>query len=160
MIVSVKAPRKKIWILGGALLLVALLTIEAAVSPTEDDAAEAFGKDSLHTAATREEQIAFLQRFGWEVSPGPPEESEVSIPQEFDKLYAGYNSLQKTQGFDLSSYGGKRVVRCRYAVTNYPGYTGDVIATLLIYHDRVIGGDIAAAQMNGFTHGFEKFSRD
>ena len=43
-----------------------------------------------------------------------------------------------------------------YVVTNYEGYSGLVYANLLIYRNRVIGGDVCSADTSGFIHGFEK----
>ena len=46
------------------------------------------------------------------------------------------------------------MVRYCYNITNYPDYDGEVTATLLVYRNKVIGGDISSADVNGFTHGF------
>ena len=43
-----------------------------------------------------------------------------------------------------------------YTVTNYGNYNGTVLANLLVYRGRVIGGDICSADANGFIHGFSK----
>ena len=68
-------------------------------------------------------------------------EDTVKIPSRFDTVYEDYNDLQKEQGFDLSRYRGKEVRRFRYPVT---GAFGDGVATLLVYRDRIIGGDLSA----------------
>ena len=98
----------------------------------------------------------FLSQFGWVVDAGSVETAEVTIPAEFDKIFAGYNELQKSQGLDLSKYKKKAVTRYTFAVTNYADYEGDVYANVLVYRGRVIGGDICSADVNGFIHGFEK----
>jgi len=103
---------------------------------------------------TNEDRIAFLAQFGWEVKSEPEEETTVTIPAEFDKVFLGYNELQKRQGLNLSKYRRKEVTRCTYAVTNYPGYDGTVYANLLIYRNKIIGGDICSADSSGFIHGF------
>ena len=41
-------------------------------------------------------------------------------------------------------------------MTNYPDYEGTVYANVLVYRNRVIGGDICSADVSGFVHGFEK----
>ena len=98
----------------------------------------------------------FLSQFGWVVDAGSVETKEVTIPAQFDKVFAGYNELQKSQGLDLSKYKKKAVTRYTFAVTNYDGYEGTVYANVLTYRGRVIGGDICSADVNGFIHGFEK----
>ena len=98
----------------------------------------------------------FLSQFGWVVDAGSVEKREVTIPQEFDKVFAGYNEMQKSQGLDLSKYKKKAVTRYTFTVTNYDGYEGTVYANVLVYRNRVIGGDICSADVNGFIHGFEK----
>ncbi len=98
----------------------------------------------------------FLAQFGWVVDAGSVEKREVTIPAEFDKVFAGYNELQKSQGLDLSKYKKKTVTRYTFIVTNYDGYEGTVYANVLVYRNRVIGGDICSADVSGFIHGFEK----
>ena len=105
---------------------------------------------------TEEDRIGFLRQFGWEVKSEPVEAVEVTIPAEFDKIFTGYNEIQRRQGLDLSDYKKKKVMRYTYEVTNYKGATETVYANILVYRNRVIGGDICSADVNGFIHGFEK----
>ena len=107
-----------------------------------------------------DDAAAFLSQFGWVVDAGSVETREVTIPAEFDKVFAGYNELQKSQGLDLSKYKKKTVTRHTFTVTNYntpdgEAYPGTVYANVLVYRNRVIGGDICSADVNGFIHGFE-----
>ena len=102
-----------------------------------------------------EDRIAFLKQFGWEVSPEATESEQVTIPAEFDKIFSGYNEIQKQQGLDLSKYKGKTMMRYTYDVSNYEGYEGRVQANILVYRGKVVGGDICSADINGFIHGFE-----
>ena len=105
---------------------------------------------------TDSDRAAFLSQFGYEVKEEPTEAIEVKIPKEFDKVFAAYNELQKEVGLDLSRYRGKTVMRYTYEVTNYPSYNGEVLASLLVYKNKVIGGDVCSADPSGFAHGFEK----
>ena len=100
--------------------------------------------------------VGFLAQFGWEVQEEPLESTTVTIPAEFDKVFASYNEMQRAQGLDLSAYGGRTVQRYTYRITNYEGYDGTVLANLLLYRGRVIGGDICSADSHGFLHGFSK----
>lgn len=96
----------------------------------------------------------FLAQFGWQTDEKPEEMGTVTIPEEFDKVFAAYNELQKEQGLNLSRYRGKDVTRYTFRVTNYTGYNGKVLANVLVYRNRVIGGDICSADTSGFIHGF------
>ena len=98
----------------------------------------------------------FLSQFGWTVNGATAEPVEVTIPAEFDKVFAGYNEIQKAQGLDLSKYKKKDLTRYTFEVTNYDGYEGKVYANVLVYRNRVVGGDICSADVSGFVHGFEK----
>ena len=66
-----------------------------------------------------------------------------------------YNNLQKMQGLDLSKYKRKNVTRYTYKIKNYDGYEGTVYANLLVYRNRIIGGDICSADVNGFVTTFD-----
>ena len=57
---------------------------------------------------------------------------------------------------DLSKYKGKEVTRYTFAVTNYPNYKGTVMANVILWRNRVIGGDLCSSDVTGFIHGFEK----
>lgn len=104
---------------------------------------------------TNDDRIEFLKQFGWEVQSDPIESTEVTIPSEFDKIFTEYNEIQKKQGLDLSDYKKKKVMRYTYQVTNYRDSDQMVYANLLVYRNRVIGGDICSADVTGFIHGFE-----
>ena len=99
--------------------------------------------------ASNEGRVAFLKELGWEVAASPKESGQVRIPEPGDPVFDRYNELQKSQGYDLGGYGGKTVMRYVYKVQNYPGATDPVYATLLIYKDQVIGGDITDTSAKG-----------
>ena len=118
--------------------------------------ADADIKYSYDKVKTPDAAANFLAQFGWEVESVPVEETVVTIPSEFDKIFAAYNELQKSQGLNLTKYRGKDVTRYTFAVKNYEGYEGTVWANVLVHRGRVIGGDICSADVSGFVHGFEK----
>ena len=99
---------------------------------------------------------SFLSQFGWVVEDQPTETVKVTIPGEFDKIFTAYNEIQRRGGLNLSKYKNKDVTRYTYEVTNYDNYDGRVFANVLVYRNRVIGGDICSADASGFIHGFEK----
>lgn len=139
-------------------LLAAIPMPEAAVTVDngqETVAAEAVEQVRFDKVKTADDRIAFLKQFGWEVEAIPVEEVDVTIPTEFDKIYQTYNELQKKQGFDLGKFGHKTVKRFTYKITNYPDYKGTVWANLLIYKNKVVGGDVCTEDTNGFIHGLD-----
>lgn len=104
---------------------------------------------------TNEDRVAYLESYGWTVSPEPVSVEELVVPEEFDETYTQYLELQKSQGFDLAQYCGKRLKRYTYEVTNYPTGEAGVQAGLLLYKNTVVGGDVLSAQLGGFIHGLE-----
>ena len=140
--------------------LIALITLIAFIPAYEPDMATSGNAQeqvsvSYSKIKTNEDRIKFLSQFGWEVDAQPLEEKEVVIPAEFDKIFAGYNQIQRAQGLDLGKYKKKKLMRYTYNVTNYDG-EGTVYANLLVYRNRVVGGDICSADAGGFVQGFEK----
>ena len=153
-IYSIKAKTVKMFglicvLLVGAIMLAAFLPNNYSVPASSN------GEIDYSGIRNNEDRIGFLRQFGWEVSPEETESEQVTIPAEFDKVFAGYNEIQKRQGLDLAKYKGKTMMRYTYDVTNYPDYEGKVQANILVYRGKVIGGDICSADINGFIHGFE-----
>ncbi len=104
---------------------------------------------------TNEDRIAYLEQFGWQVAPEAVAVEELLIPEEFDETYAEYLALQESQGFDLTRYCGQRVKRYTYEIINYPTGESGVQASLLICKNKVIGGQVLSARLDGFLHGLE-----
>ena len=135
--------------------LIALVALVPETEASESAAAEAQGVEYVYSGIkTNEDRVKFLSQFGITVDASALEEEEVKIPDNFDKVYLGYNEIQRAQGLDLADYKNKKVTRYTYKVTNYEGYDGDVYANILVLRDRVIGGDVCSADVNGFVHGF------
>ena len=127
------------------------ISTQSPASPT--DAEVSYSYDKVKSA---EDAAEFLSQFGWQVHAQPVEVKTVTIPAEFDKVFAVYNEMQKEQGLNLAKYKNKEVTRYTFSVTNYPDFDGTVYANILVYRIRVIGGDICSADVSGFVHGFEK----
>ncbi len=108
------------------------------------------------TISNNDSRVKFLTDYGWDISTSPVESSQVRIPDQQSEIYERYNALQKSQGYDLSQYGGKTVMRYVYKINNYPGATEPVYATLLVYKNQVIGGDITNTAAKGVVQGFKK----
>lgn len=133
-------------------LIIALPSAEAIEAGSILEKSSEISYDKVKNEDNRRD---FLRQFGWELGENTVEEVEVQIPQDFDKVMNSYNDIQKSQGLDLSQYKGKTVQRYTYEITNYPDYDGTVYANIIIYKNRVIGGDICSSDVKGFIQGFE-----
>lgn len=160
-IVSVKADKKKICVILAVILLVVTSAVVLVKLHNSSPTAECAGVKYSLSAATNEERVAFFSQFGWKVGTEPIEIKDVAIPQKFDDVYTNYNAIQKDQGLDLTPYAGKTCKQWVYSVTNYP-QNPDVRGTILVYDNKVIGGDLSTVALDGFMTGFrgEQMSDD
>ena len=139
--------------------LATLITLIAfvPVAAVDRDAAASVNADIDYTGIkTNDDRIKFLSQFGWQVEQEPVEVLEVTVPESFDKIFSSYNEIQKRQGLDLSKYKKKNVTRYTYKITNYDGYDGTVYANILVYRNKIIGGDVCSADVKGFMHGLAR----
>lgn len=148
MVMTTKVDLKKIGIILAAVVAV-ILAIVLIFSGGNDTAA------STTTVSNNNARVKFLTDFGWDVSSSPTESSQVRIPEQQAEVFSRYNALQKSQGYDLSQYAGKAVMRYVYKVNNFPGATEPVYATLLVYKNQIIGGDITDTSAKGVVQGFK-----
>ncbi len=153
-VVAIKASTMKFFGVV-ALALVLLVGVLLSVQPTV--AADAKIKDNInYTVKGVEDCRRFLEQFGWTVSDEPIEQGEVRLPAEFDSVLMQYNEIQKAQNLNLEKYAKKPLMRYTYTVSNYEGYDEPVYANVLVYKDKVVGGDVSSASPEGFIHGFSK----
>lgn len=153
-VISIKASTIKIAtvICASVIALVVLLTMIPVTEPTAASLMYSpVSSYNFNNVESNEDRINFLKQFGWETETVPHENVGVTIPSKFDKIFVGYNELQKQQGLDLSKYKGKEVTRYTYKITNFEDHNGTVYANIIIYRGKVIGGDICSADMNGFV---------
>ena len=149
-VLTAKLSKPKL-IAAGVILLAAILLIillaAAGGSNTPSDKAPIGG--------TNDDRVAYLATFGWSVNAEPTQTQKVKIPDTAEnKVFARYNDLQKSQGFDLTDYAGKEVMRYVYEILNYPDASAPVYASVLVCDGRVIGGDITNSAPDGVIHGF------
>ena len=111
---------------------------------------------AVTTMSDNDSRVQFLESQGWQVTTSPKEASQVKIPTEQTPAYSRYNDLQKSQGYDLSQYAGKTVMRYVYEVQNYPDAADPVYATLLVYKNQIIGGDVTNTAAKGAVQGLKK----
>lgn len=147
MVMTAKVDMKKI-MLGLAAVAALILAI---ILLTGDETAQT----AAPAVSGNDARVKFLTDFGWDVTTSPAESSQVKIPEETSEVFDRYNALQKGQGYDLSKFAGKKVMRYVYKINNYPGATEPVYATLLVYKDQVIGGDITDTSARGHIRGFK-----
>ena len=147
MILTAKVNMKKILIVLGAIaaLLIGIIAL--------------FGGDDTEATSTtvsdNDSRVSFLKDFGWDVTTSPLESGQVRIPTETTEVFDRYNQLQQAQGYDLNKYAGKKVMRYVYKVNNYPGSTDPVFATVLVYRNQIIGGDITDTASGGKIQSFK-----
>lgn len=154
-ILSLKSFKGRLFLLIAAVVAAAVvLTVISKSEPAHEDSAPADMTVNF-SASTEEERMNFIAQTGYTVEPDPVSVNEIQIPENFDEVYTQYNELQKNDGFDLSSYHGCTVKKWTYKVTNYPDHenSDDVRLTLLVYKDKVIGGDVCSVALDGFMHG-------
>ena len=148
MVMTAKVNMKKTLILLGAIAAIIIAMIMAiGGSDTQTTSAPALtGNDA---------RVKFLKDFGWEIENSPVESSQVRIPEQVTEVFDRYNQLQKSQGYDLSKLAGKNAMRYVYKVSNYPGTTDPVYATVLVYKQQIVGGDVTDTSAKGKVQGFK-----
>lgn len=152
LVMTAKVDKKKILIAIGALILAIGTLMGVIGGKTSQDQPTA--ATSAPTAASNDDRVKFLTDLGWDVTASPTESMQVRIPSASSDVYDRYNELQKSQGYDLSKFAGKTVMRYVYLINNYPGATEPVYATLLVYKDQIIGGDVTNSGPGGQVQGF------
>ena len=151
MMMTAKVNIKKLLIalMAAVALIIALISILGGKESTPD---------IVTTMSDNGSRVQFLESQGWQVVTSPREASQVKIPTEPSPVFSRYNELQKSQGYDLSQYAGKNVMRYVYEITNYSGSDQPVYATLLVYKNQIIGGDITDTAAKGAVQGLKNRS--
>ena len=150
-VMTTKVNLKKILVILAAVVAV-ILALVLIFSGGSDESVQT----GAPVVSGNDARVKFLTDLGWDVSASPTESGQVLIPEEQNEVMSRYNSLQKSQGYDLTQYAGKNVMRYVYKVNNYPNATEPVYATLLVYKNKVIGGDITDTAAKGVVQGFKR----
>ena len=150
IIITAHIPKKKL-LAGGITALCCCAAVAAALILTLGARAVTASAEVKHIR-TNDDRLAYLSGLGWQVSLQPIATEELLVPEQFDDSYTDYLKLQEDQGFDLARYCGKRIKRYTYQLTNYPNRDEPMQIALLIYKNRVIGGQIQSAS-GGVLHG-------
>ena len=146
---SVRASTLKFFAVIGITLAILLALVSI------DDSAAVYASSNGVTVnyggmKTNEDRVAFIESFGLKVKAEPTTEELFSAPESLDRVMAGYNELQKSQGLDLTKYTGKRITHYAYEVENYDS-EGKVYVNLLVYKNRIIACDLSSTQGEGFV---------
>ena len=153
VVMTAKVSKGKLIAILLAIAVVVALLVVLGSSAGQGAAESAESAAPAATVGSNEDRVAYLQSMGWEVADTPVESQEVRIPAELPEVLQRYNELQQSQGFDLNDYAGNTVKRYVYQVLNYPDTTDSYYATLLVYQDQVIGGDVSSASQDGLMQG-------
>ena len=151
-VLTAKISKPKIIAVGVLLLAAVLLIVLLATNET--------APDTQPIGMTNDDRVAYLATYGWSVDATAKETQKVKIPDSTDnRVFARYNELQKSQGFDLTKYAGQDVMRYVYKILNYPDANAPIYATVLVCDGHIIGGDVTDSAPDGVIHGFKKPSQ-
>ena len=147
LIMTAKLSKWKVLTFG----LVFALALSSLFFLGEDSAEAVFAQSGK--MSDKSARLQFIESLGWQVEEG--DFMEINIPEEFDRVYSDYNELQKSQGFDLSDYKGKRAMHYSYTIKNYPTGEEGVTLCLVVYKDKIIAGDVSSPKLDSFMHGLK-----
>ena len=137
-------------IVGAILAVAALVALLILLIPD----GESMETGAKMTVKTPEDCVQYLISLGYEPDTATGDCRKVQIPREFDAVYQTYNQMQKECGFDLLKYAGKKVDLTTYKITNWPG-SESVLADVLVYKNKIIGGAVYTAAVDGFMYGLQ-----
>ncbi len=134
-----------------ALAVLLVLVIAAAVFLLGKAKQEA-DSDRFYAMAGNAERVEFLNRQGYIVKPDPVRREDVTVPSEFNDTYKSYVEMQQVQGLDLAEHKGDKATLFSYAVLNYPEYSENVFADLLVADNKLIACQLRYDdEENGFV---------
>ena len=134
-----------------ALAVLLVLVIAAAVFLLGKAKQEA-DSDKFFAMAGNAERVEFLNRQGYIVKPDPVRREDVTVPSEFNDTYKSYVEMQQVQGLDLAEHKGDKATLFSYAVLNYPEYSENVFADLLVADNKLIACQLRYDdEENGFV---------
>lgn len=136
-----------------AVIVLTLLVLVGAIALGNTGAVAAYadGSVSFSGIKTNEDRLEFISQFGIQVAGEAKEEKVFTVPENFDRIIAGYNEIQKEQGLDLAKYKNKKVTRYTYETMGYEDYEGPVSINLIVYRNKIIACDISSQAPDGFV---------
>ncbi len=103
--------------------------------------------------STNAKRIEYIKGLGIEPDDTNVSSKQITIPQSFSEVYKEYNRLQKKAGFDLNRYKGEPAT-----VYNYGICGSDRELHLIVYKNKIIGGDIADINVGGEMLPLKRYS--
>ncbi len=131
--------KKRLAVLFGIFICVAVIGYEFYIAGNQ-----------IQNAKTNADRLMFIEQSGYTVLDKNPTAKSVTLPQKFYDVYEGYNALQKKSGYDLSYYKGCEVMMYTYSINPPSGYNDESVINIIVYNDRVIGGDVSSKTFGGF----------
>lgn len=104
--------------------------------------------ESGGTVCDNEDRLEFVRSLGLEAAEQAVSVKETVIPIKFNDVYSRYNKLQLEAGYDLTKLSGETVTVYCYDVGELRG--SPTYVNLIIFMDRIVGGDISSAELSGF----------
>ncbi len=137
---------------GKITLAVLLVPIIAAAVFLLGKAKQEADSDRFFAMSGNAERVEFLNRQGYIVKPDPVRREDVTVPSEFNDTYKSYVEMQQAQGLDLAEHKGDKATLFSYAVLNYPEYSENVFADLLVADNKLIACQLRYDdEENGFV---------
>ena len=93
--------------------------------------------------STNAKRVDYIKTLGVTLTSDDYTSKNTVIPCEFGAVYNKYNALQGSAGYDLSRFKGKEVTVYTY------NCKGDKVVNLIVFKDKLIGGDIAETSFGG-----------
>lgn len=148
-VMTAKVSKTKVAAIITAIIALVVIVVIAVGAGSKKETAQKPNAD------TNDARVKFLAEYGWDVNAEPVQAQPVTLPQtEGNEVFTKYNELQKSQGYDLTKYAGKKVQRYVYEIVNYPCAEEPVYATMFVLDGTVIGGDVTNTAPDGKMHGF------
>lgn len=155
----------KIKILLSVVLCALIATVAIILMPDTEHTVTVNGtqydkKISFDKIKTTEDMVTFAENLGYSVDSVPAESVTVKLPSTFDAVLEEYNEIQKSQGFNLAKYKNKEVNRSTFRVAALPDNQSmpaeDVLLSLIVYKDKIVGGDLYFTGSNPEVKAFLK----
>lgn len=106
--------------------------------------------NTVEDAKTNADRLIFIKNLGYSLLSDEPNVKSVVIPEMFYDVYNNYNQLQNMAGYDLSVYKGCEVMLYTYSINPPSEYVGECVINIIVYNDRIIGGDVSSSALGGF----------
>ena len=114
--------------------------------------------NNVNNAKTNADRLSYIKSLEYTVLSNEPTSKTVFIPEIFYEVYENYNKLQCLAGYDLSLYKGCEVTIYTYNISPPRDCTDECVVNIIVYKDRIIGGDVSSTAFGGFMLPLKKQS--